>query len=87
MRVPLQPNRKPVRVKARRYSPEQIELMEKYAKELLDMGFAMLMPIAAWQAAPLILPKQGSKAKSRMAIDLRPVNAATVKESCPMPNL
>ena len=87
MRVRLEPNRRPVRVKARRYSPEQRRFMEKYAEKLLDMDFVMIMPTATWQAAPLIVPKPGSKAKFRMAIDLRPVNSATVKESWPMPHL
>ena len=45
------------------------------------------MPTAEWQAAPLLVPKPGSKAKLRMAVDLRPVNAVTVKESLPMPHL
>ena len=83
----MEPNRRPVRVKARRYSPEQRRFMEKYAEKLLDMDFVMIMPTATWQAAPLIVPKPGSKAKFRMAIDLRPVNSATVKESWPMPHL
>jgi len=61
--------------------------MEKYADKLLEMDFAVVMPTASWQAAPLIVPKPGSKAKYRMAIDLRPVNAATIKESWPMPHL
>ena len=37
--------------------------------------------------APLIVPKGRSRSKYRMAIDLRPVNAATIKESWPMPHL
>ena len=45
------------------------------------------MPTAKWQAAPLLVPKPGSKAKLRMAVDLRPVNAAAIKESWPMPHL
>ena len=36
---------------------------------------------------PLLVPKPGSKVKLRMAVDLRPVNAATIKESWPMPHL
>lgn len=87
MRVRLQPESKPVRVKARRYSPEQRSFMEKYGDKLLEMDFALVMPTASWQAAPLILPKPGSKYKYRLAIDLRPVNASTVKESWPMPHL
>lgn len=87
MRVRLEQGKQPVRVKARRYSPEQRAFLEKYTNQLLEMDFFEEMPTAAWQAAPLLVPKPGSKSKLRMAIDLRPVNAATVKESWPMPHL
>ena len=87
MRVRLEPGPSPVRVKARRYSPEQRAFMEKYADKLLEMDFCLVMPTASWQAAPLIVPKLGSRSRHRMAIDLRPINAATIKESWPMPHL
>ena len=87
MKIRLRPSNNPVRVKARRYSSEQRQFMERYAQKLLDMEFAFVMPTASWQAAPLIVPKPGSRSKYRMAIDLRPVNAATIKESWPMPHL
>jgi len=64
MRVRLLPNSKPVRVKARRYSPEQRAFMEKYADKLLEMQFAQVLPTASWQAAPLIVPKPGSKSNT-----------------------
>lgn len=87
MRIRLKPDQTPIRVKARRYSAEQRAFMEQYADKLLEMDFAFIMPTASWQAAPLIVVKPGSRSKYRMAIDLRPVNAATVKESWPMPHL
>jgi len=61
--------------------------MNKYIDTLKEMGFFEDMPTAEWQAAPLILPKPGSKAGWRMTVDLRPVNGATIKESWPMPHL
>lgn len=87
MEVRLEENRRSVRVKARRYSPDQREFLNKYVETLVEMGFCVDMPTAEWQAAPLLVPKIGSKAKFRMAIDLRPVNAATVKVSWPMPHI
>ena len=87
MKVRLEPNSKPIRVKPRRYSPEQRKFLNNYVDALKRMDFAQDMPTAAWQAAPLLVPKKGSKAKFRMAVDLRPVNAATVKESWPMPHI
>jgi len=61
--------------------------MNKYIDTLKEMDFFEDMPTAEWQAAPLILPKPGSKAGWRMTVDLRPVNGATIKESWPMPHL
>lgn len=86
MRVRLDPTKRPVRVKARRYSPDQRRFLDKYIDTLRKMDFVVDMPTASWQAAPLLVPKPG-KATYRMAVDLRPVNAATVKEAWPMPHL
>ena len=87
MRVRLQAGYRPVRVKARRYPQDQRQFLDKYVETLKQMGFFIEMPTAEWQAAPLLVPKRGSKAKYRLAVDLRPVNAATTKEAWPMPHL
>ncbi len=87
MRVRVDETKRAVRVKARRYSVGQRSFLEKYVDALKDMDFVIDMPTAAWQAAPLLVPKKGSKAKFRLAVDLRPVNSATVRESWPMPHI
>ena len=87
MRVRLRDNCSPVRVKARRYSAEQREFLDAYLHKPLELGFCKEMATASWQAAPLLVHKKDSKSKYRLAIDLRPVNAATLKESWPMPHL
>lgn len=51
------------------------------------MEFLIRNAEAEWQVAPLLVPKPGSKAKLRLAIDLRPINTATVNQSWPMPHL
>lgn len=51
------------------------------------MGLLIPNPTADWQIAPHIVPKLKSKAKFRMKIDLRPVNAATKKRAWQMPHL
>lgn len=56
-------------------------------KTLHEVAFFVRMPTAEWQAAPPLVPTTGSKAKLRMAVDLRPINAATVKHSWPIPYL
>ena len=87
MRVQLLPHKRPVKVKARRYPPHQRAFLNAYVKQLVEMKFLVPNPEAEWQAAPILVPKPGSKAKLRMAIDLRPVNAATVKQSWLMPHI
>ena len=87
MKIRLVKNCRPVKAKARRYSGEQRAFLTKYIDKLIDMGFVVMNPRASWQAAPLMVPKPGSKAKFRLAIDLRPVNSATIKEAWPMPHI
>ena len=87
MRVRVGEGQRPIKVKVRRYGREQRLWMDKYLDQLVEMGYFEENAFADWQAAPLIVPKPNSKAKWRMAIDLRPVNSATVKEQWPMPDL
>ena len=87
MRVELDPQKRPVKVKPRRYPPAQRQFLTKYINKLVEMDFLFSNPDADWQAAPLCVPKPGSQSKFRLAIDLRPVNAATIKKAWPMPHL
>eukprot|EP00171_Calliarthron_tuberculosum_P004595 IDg4595t1 len=87
MKIDLDPSKTPVQVRARRYSAPQRAFLNEYVKKLEEMGFFIANPNAEWQAAPHIVPKPSSRAKFRMTIDLRPVNAATRKRSRPMPHL
>lgn len=77
----------PVKVRSRRYDTEKRQFLDKYVKELIDMGFWTEMPTADWQAAPLIVPKPNSRANWRFTVDTRPVNAATIEEAWPMPHI
>ena len=87
MMVRLKENCLPIRVKARRYSAEQRGFLDAYLKKLVDLGFCEEMATATWKAVPVLVHKKESRSKYRLAIDLRPVNAATMKESWPMPHL
>lgn len=87
MNVDIIENCRPVHVKVRRYSSEQRKFLEKYVETLKQSGMWIDYPEAEWQAAPLLVHKPNSKAKYRVTVDLRPVNAATVQESWPMPHL
>lgn len=87
MKIELQANKRPVKAKARRYPAKQRAFLNKYVDQLVSMGFLIPNANATWQAAPLLVPKPNSKAQFRLAINLQPVNAATVKEAWPMPHL
>ena len=87
MKLELKKDARPVRVKGRRYSVDERAWMELYVKKLVEMGFLIPNPRATWQAAPILVPKKNSKSKYRLAIDLRPFNAATIKQAWPMPHL
>ena len=87
MRIDLNPKSRPVKVKARRYPSVQRQFLKTYIDKIVDMDFLFPNPSAEWQAAPICVPKPSSKAKFRLSIDLRPVNAATIKRAWPMPHL
>jgi len=87
MRVRLKDGYRQIRVKARRYTGEQRDFLNRYVDQRKSLGFVQDMPTAKWQAAPLLVPKPGSRAGFCMTVDLRPVNSATIKESWPMPHL
>ena len=82
----LKPLSRPVIAKARRYKSDQREFLHKYIDELERMGFVRKKPSAQWASAPLLVHKN-SKARFRMAVDLRPVNAETEAVSWPMPHI
>ena len=67
--IQLQEGLKPVRVKARRYSTDERDWLEKYVDKLVKMNFIVPNSHAAWQAAPMPVPKKNLKAKYRLAID------------------
>ena len=58
----------------------------KYDDKLKEMDFIVGIPTTKWQSVPLIFPKQSSRTGMLLAVDLRPVNNATIKEAWPMPH-
>ena len=61
--------------------------MELYVKRLVEMGFLIPNPNSTWKVEPILVPMKISKSKYRLAIDLRPVNAATIRQAWPLPNI
>ena len=87
MRVRIEPGNRPARVKARRYPPDQRHFLDKHVDKLREIDFFVEIPMEEWMAALLLVPKHDSKAKLPMAVDLRPMNTATIKEAWPRPHL
>lgn len=86
MKVKLKLGARPTIAKARRYKADQRNFLNKYMEELERMGFVVKNNAAQWASAPLLVPKE-SKARFRMTVDLRGVNAATEPISWPMPHI
>jgi hypothetical protein len=76
----------PVLVRLRRYSQEQKEFLSRFVAQLEACSMIYRNPRAAWCAAPLLVPKQGT-AQFRFTVDLRPVNKQTAPISWPMPHV
>ena len=86
MKVNQKPDAQPIIAKARRYKAEQREFLNRYMAELERMRFVRSNPQSQWAAAPLLVPKD-SKARFRMTVDMRPVNAATEPIAWPTPHI
>lgn len=86
LRIALNPDAKPVRVKLRNYSAEQREFMSRLVDDLMKHKLIYPNPTSPWASAPLIVPKPGP-ARWRFTVDLRPVNRFTVRHQFPMPIL
>ncbi len=76
---------RPVKVRQRTYSPEQLDFMKKKFDELLKVGYIYRNPSSKWACAPLIVPKEVCE-KFRFTVDLRSVSAQTIKNLWPMPH-
>jgi len=86
MVIELRENVRPVRVSQRRYPPAKRQFLERVTDKLLELGFLRTSKKTEWVAAPLVVPK-APPANFRLTIDLRPVNAATIPMTWPMPNI
>ena len=86
MKIVLTSGAMPVRAKTRRYTLEQRAFLSRYVKKLEEYGFVESNKNATWVAAPVLVAKP-PPANYRLTIDLRPVNAATVPLTWPMPHI
>lgn len=86
LKIRVKPDACPVRAKPRKYPPEKREFLQRYCDQLGKLGFVKPAQRTEWVAAPLIVPKN-PPAMFRLTMDYRPVNAATLKTTWPMPHI
>ena len=86
LKIDLNPDCRPVRVKLRNYSQEQREFLKKFVADLLSCGMVYANPTSSWACAPPLVPKDGP-ARFRFTVDLRLVNKFTEKHGFLMPNI
>lgn len=86
MRVNIKAEARPVIAKARRYSKDQRDFLDKFVTRLVEYGLVKPNPNASWVAAPLLVAKSGP-AKYRLTFDYRPINAVTIQQAWSMPHV
>lgn len=86
LKIDLVSDARPARVKLRKYSQDQREILGKLCKKLIQCGMIYSNPSSPWACAPLLVPKPGPSL-FRFTTDLRPVNRYMIRYQYPMPNL
>lgn len=86
LELSIQPNARAVQAKPRRYPPEKRPFFRKYVEQLENLGLITQASNTEWVSAPLFVPKK-PPAMYRLTVGYRPVNAATVKNTWPMPHI
>lgn len=85
MRITLNADFRPVRVRLRNYSPYQIEFLKRNIDDLINCGMVFFNTSTTWAFSRLLVPKPGP-ARFSFTVDLRPVNTFTSLYQYPMPN-
>ena len=86
MKVELKKYLTPIAAKTRRYTRDGRKVMERYVDRVIEYGFGKVTTEAKWVAAPVLVAKP-APALSRLTFDYRPINAATVPMTWPMPHI
>lgn len=84
MEIEFEGTNRPVKVRQRTYSPEQLSFLKSKVDEFEKAGYITRNNASKWACAPLVVPKPG-KEGFRFTVDLRPVNSQTKKTVWPMP--
>ena len=77
---------RPVKIRQRTYSPDQLSFLKNKVQELVDACFIYRNNASKWASAPLIVPKTSAEGY-RFTVDLRSVNSQTKKAVWPMQSI
>ena len=82
--IDVSPDISPFQCKVRQYSPRDKQICKEQVEKLLQED-VIEKSKSPWRHAPVVVPKRSGG--YRMAIDYRPVNAATKMDAYPVPNV
>jgi hypothetical protein len=83
--IPVEPDSKPVLRPMFRYSPQELELMDKRIAELLELGY--IQPSSSPYGAPVLFVKKPRSTELRMVVDYRALNKLTKRNAFPLPRV
>lgn len=83
--IPTLPGTRPVNRPMFRYSPLELEEIERQVSELIGLGY--IRPSASPWGAPVLLVKKPRSTELRMVVDFRAINALTTTNASPLPRI
>jgi hypothetical protein len=83
--IPLLPGTKPIFRPMFRYSPMELEEMQRQVQQLLEMG--CIEPSTSPYGAPVLFVKKPRSTALRMCIDMRALNNKTVRNALALPRI
>ena len=82
--IELEPGTRPIALPVRRFSPREVELLQKQVDELKSKK-VIRESNSPWCARALLVPKKDGT--TRMVIDYTALNNRTIKDKYPLPNI
>ena len=83
--IPLLPGTKPIFRPMFRYSPLELEEMQRQVQHLLEMG--SIEPSTSPYGAPVLFVKKPRSTALRMCIDMRALNSQTIRNALALPRI
>ena len=83
--IPIPPDSNPILRPMYRYSPMEMEEMEKQIQHLIELGY--IRPSQSPYGAPVLFVKKPRSTELRMVIDYRALNKLTKRNAYPLPRI